>query len=140
MTCSFEYANLSFLVIVCISISALLLCIFFTKSSKYLSIFNLPIKVPPITVSISPTTTYAIAIFIPNTLERSIKEAKSTRGDDIKKENVIAIGIPAEVKPINKGIDEHEQNGVTVPNNAANIFADIPLNRLKIFFVHSGGK
>lgn len=66
-------------------------------------------------------------------LDKSIKEAKSTRGDDIKNENVIEIGIPAEVNPIKSGIDEHEQNGVTVPKRAANIFADMPLNLLSIF-------
>ena len=73
-------------------------------------------------------------------LDKSIKDAKSTRGDDIKNENVIEIGIPAEVNPIKRGIDEHEQNGVTVPKSAANIFADMPLNLLSIFLVLSGGK
>ena len=38
-------------------------------------------------------------------LDKSIKDAKSTRGDDIKNENVIEIGIPAEVNPIKRGID-----------------------------------
>ena len=50
-------------------------------------------------------------------------EAKSTRGDDIKKENVTPIGKPALVKPINIGIEEQEQNGVTVPSNALSILA-----------------
>ena len=31
------------------------------------------------------------------------------------------------------GIDEHEQNGVTVPNNAAIIFAFSPRNRASSF-------
>jgi hypothetical protein len=41
---------------------------------------------------------------------------------------------------INSGIEEQLQNGVTVPSNAPNIFAVIPLNLLNIFFVLSGGK
>lgn len=61
-------------------------------------------------------------------------------GDDIKKEKVTPKGSPALVKPINKGIDEQEQNGVTVPNNAETIFAQIPLNLPKIFLLLSGGK
>ena len=46
--------------------------------------------------------------------------------DEIKKEKVTPSGSPALVNPINKGIEEHEQNGVTVPNNADMIFAPIP--------------
>ena len=37
-------------------------------------------------------------------------------------------GSPARVKPINNGIEEHEQNGVIVPSNAPMILA---LNRLE---------
>jgi hypothetical protein len=51
-------------------------------------------------------------------LARSITDARSTRGDEIKNENVTPTGNPAFVNPIKIGIDEHEQNGVTVPNNA----------------------
>ena len=36
------------------------------------------------------------------------------------------MGNPALVNPINKGIDEQEQKGVTVPSKAAIIFAHIP--------------
>ena len=46
--------------------------------------------------------------------------------EEIKKENVTPSGKPALVNPINSGIEEHEQNGVTVPSNAAMIFAHIP--------------
>jgi len=81
-----------------------------------------------------------MAIFQLNMLASMITDAKSTRGDDIKNENVTPIGSPALVKPINSGIDEHEQKGVTVPSNAPNIFADIPLYRPNIFLVLSGGK
>ena len=41
---------------------------------------------------------------------------------------------------MNKGIDEQEQNGVTVPNKAEIILAPIPWKRPKIFLVLSGGK
>ncbi len=47
-------------------------------------------------------------------------------GDEIKKENVTPSGNPALVKPINSGIEEQEQNGVTAPNNAAAIFCPNP--------------
>ena len=47
-------------------------------------------------------------------------------GDEIRKENVTPMGSPALVKPINNGMDEQEQNGVTVPSSAAIIFAAIP--------------
>ncbi len=67
-------------------------------------------------------------------------DAKSTRGEDIKNENVTPKGKPALVKPINSGIDEQEQNGVTVPSKAPNILPEIPLNLPNIFLVLSGGK
>ena len=70
--------------------------------------------------------TYAIAIFAPKMLINNTKLPKSTIGDEIKNENVTPKGNPALVKPINKGIDEQEQNGVTVPSNAETIFAVIP--------------
>ena len=67
-------------------------------------------------------------------------DARSTKGEDIKNENVTPIGNPAFVKPMNKGIEEQEQKGVTVPKRALNILADIPFNLPSIFFVLSGGK
>lgn len=81
-----------------------------------------------------------MAIFQLNMLASKIIDAKSTRGDEIRNENVTPIGKPALVKPINKGMDEQEQNGVTVPSNAAKIFAVTPVNLPRIFFVLSGGK
>ena len=47
-------------------------------------------------------------------------------GDEIRKENVTPMGSPALVNPIKSGMDEQEQNGVTVPSNAATIFARVP--------------
>ena len=44
------------------------------------------------------------------------------------------------MNPINIGILEQLQNGVTVPNKAPNIFPFIPLKFPRIFFVFSGGK
>jgi hypothetical protein len=81
-----------------------------------------------------------MAIVQLNILANNKIEAKSTSGDDIKNENVTPNGNPALVNPINKGIDEQEQNGVTVPSNAPIIFAVIPLNLPIIFLVLSGGK
>ena len=51
---------------------------------------------------------------------------RSTIGDEIKKENVTPSGRPALVKPMNNGIDEQEQNGVTVPSRAEIMFAQTP--------------
>ncbi len=82
--------------------------------------------VPPTTAITRPTITYTIATFHPKILMSSTNEPKSTIGDDIKKENVTPKGSPALVKPINKGMEEQEQNGVTVPNRAASMFATIP--------------
>lgn len=61
-------------------------------------------------------------------------------GDEIRNENVTPRGRPALVKPMNSGMDEQEQKGVTVPSRAAMQFAPIPWNRPKIFFVRSGGE
>ena len=84
------------------------------------------INVPPNTAITRPSITYTIATFHPNMLINKTSEPKSTIGDEIRNENVTPSGNPALVKPINNGIDEHEQNGVTVPSNAAIIFAPIP--------------
>ena len=61
-------------------------------------------------------------------------------GDEIRNENVTPSGSPALVKPINSGMEEQEQNGVTVPRRAAMQFAPMPRNLPRIFFVLSGGK
>ena len=61
-------------------------------------------------------------------------------GEDIKNENVTPKGNPALEKPINNGIEEQEQKGVTVPRSAEIIFAQMPLNLLNILLLFSGGK
>ena len=60
-------------------------------------------------------------------------DAKSTSGEEIRNENVTPNGKPDPVKPMKSGIEEQEQNGVIVPNNAARILAVIPSKRPKIF-------
>jgi len=50
------------------------------------------------------------------------------------------MGNPALVKPMNKGMDEQEQNGVIVPSKAPNRFPQIPVNLPRIFLDLSGGK
>jgi hypothetical protein len=67
--------------------------------------------------------TYARAILVPNTLIRRTNAPKSTKGEEIRKEKVTPTGKPAFVKPINKGMEEQLQKGVTVPSKALNIFA-----------------
>jgi len=54
-------------------------------------------------------------------LINNTKLPRSTIGDEIRKEKVTPKGSPALVKPINSGIEEQEQNGVTVPSRAAMI-------------------
>jgi hypothetical protein len=96
--------------------------------------------VPPTTAMISPNMTYNIATFVPNMLISRMREPRSTIGEETKNEKVTPRGKPADVKPINNGIDEQEQKGVTVPSKAATEFAPIPWNRPKIFLLRSGGK
>ena len=67
-------------------------------------------------------------------------DARSTSGEDIKNENVTPIGNPAFVNPTNMGIEEQEQNGVTVPSNAPIMLAGTPLMFPNILLVLSGEK
>ncbi len=66
------------------------------------------------------------AIGKPNTLTNRINAPKSTRGLEIKKLNVTPLDMPARVKPIKIGMEEHEQKGVTVPSRAPTAFAPMP--------------
>ena len=70
----------------------------------------------------------------------STRLPRSTMGEEIRKEKVTPRGSPALVKPINSGMDEQEQKGVTVPSRAATQFAPRPRKRPRIRFVRSGGK
>lgn len=98
------------------------------------------LKCQPITAITKPKITYTIATFHPKILISSTNEPKSTIGEEIRNEKVTPKGKPALVKPINNGIDEQEQNGVTVPRSAATTLAPIPLNHPSIFLVLSCGK
>ena len=69
-----------------------------------------------------------------------ITEARSTSGDEIRKEKVIASGRPAAVNPMKIGIEEQEQKGVIVPSRAASIFAQRPVRPPRMRRVRSGGK
>lgn len=73
-------------------------------------------------------------------LANRMTDARSTRGDEIRNENVTANGSPALVNPIKRGIEEQEQNGVMVPGNAVIVFAFKPLCLPRIRRVLSGGK
>ncbi|MPM29181.1 hypothetical protein SDC9_75721 [bioreactor metagenome] len=68
------------------------------------------------------------------------REPKSTIGEEMRNENVTPTGSPADVNPMKSGMEEQEQNGVTVPSKAATEFAPIPWNRPSIFLLRSGGK
>ena len=47
-----------------------------------------------------------------------------TSGDVIKKANVTPKGIPPFTNPMNRGMDEHEQNGVIAPNSDASKYCN----------------
>ena len=64
--------------------------------------------------------------FVPKILINNTSEPMSTIGDEIRKLNVTPNGNPALVNPIKRGMEEQEQKGVTVPSNAAKMFAPIP--------------
>ena len=56
----------------------------------------------------------------------STRLPKSTIGEEIRKEKVTPNGSPALVKPMNRGMEEQEQKGVTVPSSAAIVLAHSP--------------
>lgn len=57
--------------------------------------------------------------FMPNIDGNKYNDDSLISGELIKKVKVMPNGILAVIKPINKGMDEQEQNGVTMPSNAA---------------------
>jgi hypothetical protein len=76
---------------------------------------------PPSIATLSPNPIYSSVIFQPN-IEKSIAIAISLFiGAEIRNENVTPIGILADKNPKNRGIAEHVQNGVMIPNSEANI-------------------
>lgn len=59
-------------------------------------------------------------IFNPNNAGNRNRDDSLISGELIRNANVIPSGIPALKKPINNGIEEQEQKGVTAPSSAAN--------------------
>src|SRR5664279_4469798 len=83
-----------------------------------------------------PVPTYIAATFHPNIPYKRTTATSLIIGEEIRKENVTPSGTPASTKPRNKGIAEHEQNGVTMPNKAANTLPvnnDFPSNTFRVF-------
>jgi len=66
-----------------------------------------------------PLTTYIMVIFRPK-VPRNIATATSlTSGEVMRKANVTPSGMPPFTNPMNKGMDEQEQNGVIAPKREA---------------------
>ena len=81
-----------------------------------------------------------MATLVPKMLISSTRLPKSTIGEEIRKEKVTPRGSPALVKPMNSGMDEQEQKGVTVPSRADTRLAPTPWSRPKMCLLRSGGK
>ena len=58
-------------------------------------------------------------ILIPNAPRNMAIATSLTKGDVIRKANVTPKGMPPFTNPMNKGMEEQEQNGVMAPNRAA---------------------
>ena len=71
---------------------------------------------------------------------RRTRLPRSTIGEEIRNENVTPSGRPALVNPMKIGIEEQEQNGVTVPSSAPIRLAQTPWNLPMIRLLRSGGK
>ena len=67
-----------------------------------------------------PMILYKIVTFKPNRAGKRYNDDSFIKGELIKKVKVTPNGMPAPMNPINNGMDEHEQKGVTTPNSAAN--------------------
>ena len=80
-----------------------------------------------------------MATLVPKMLISSTRLPKSTIGEEIRKEKVTPRGSPALVKPMNSGMDEQEQKGVTVPSRADTRLAPTPWSRPKMCLLRSGG-
>src|SRR5450759_1673832 len=103
----------------------------YTHGSTHFSSFSKPIIHPAMIDITRPVPTYIAATFHPNIPYRRITATSLIMGDEIRKENVTPRGTPDSTKPRNKGIAEHEQNGVTMPN------ADAIKFPVKVFFPSS---
>ena len=84
---------------------------------------------------INPVTTYISAVFQPNKPKSRTIATSFIIGAAIRKENVTPNGIPDSINPRKSGIAEQEQNGVTIPNDAAITFpvkSDFPSSALRV--------
>src|SRR5664279_1182533 len=87
-----------------------------------------------------PVPTYIAATFHPNIPYKRTTATSLIIGEEIRKENVTPSGTPDSTNPRNKGIAEHEQNGVTMPNRLAKTFPTNSFFPPSIFLVLSGEK
>ena len=78
-----------------------------------------PITQPEIIAMSSPVPRYSPATFQPNKPNSSTSATSFTIGAETRNENVTPSGTPVVTKPMNSGTAEQEQNGVTMPSNAA---------------------
>lgn len=85
----------------------------------YFSSLSFCISMPPSIATVSPKRLYRIVTFSPNIAGNIYSDASFIRGELIRNVNVTPSGIPAPMNPIKSGIDEQEQNGVTIPRSAA---------------------
>jgi len=90
--------------------------------------------------TVSPRPRYSIATFQPNMPNNSVKATSLTMGAEIRNEKVTPSGTPACTKPMNNGTAEHEQNGVTMPKDAAITLATPSLRPASSARVRSGVK
>ena len=67
-----------------------------------------------------PTVTYSRVNFQPNSPHNRTTAISLTRGEVIRNARVTPKGIRAMMNPINRGMLEQEQKGVTAPNPAPN--------------------
>ena len=67
-----------------------------------------------------PLMTYIIVACTQNEPRNMATATSLTNGDVIRNANVTPRGIPPLTKPMDRGMDEHEQNGVIAPTTDAN--------------------
>src|SRR5664280_291564 len=103
----------------------------YTHGSTHFSSFSKPITQPAIIAMTKPVPTYIAATFHPNIPYKRTTATSLIIGEEIRKENVTPRGTPDSTNPRNKGIAEHEQKGVTIPN------ADAITLPVKVFFPSS---
>lgn len=71
-------------------------------------------------------------------LIRRIRLPRSTIGEEIRNENVTPSGSPALVKPINSGMDEQEQKGVTARQAGEDTQQALDVLGAQVFYTPAG--